>query len=124
MAQELREKKVEVVVDGRTIRVMPHMVGDISKFGASEPRRTVKPPPKELMLPLKKLVLVKEEVPAEEPPKKLLLPKTELPEFPKEPALPLEPLNEPAQEPPVLPLTAEKTEIPKKAKRATKKSKK
>jgi hypothetical protein len=124
MAKEIREQKVEVVVDGRIVRVMSHMVSDISKFGASEPRKIVKEPPKELMLPLRKLTLEKSEMPKEELPKKLLLPKTELTEFPKEPVIPVEPLNVPPEIIPIVPIKAEKTEIPRKVKKATKKARK
>ena len=114
MAQELREKKIEVVVDGRTVRIMPHMIGDVTKFGASEPRKIIKEPPKELMQPLKKIDLSKSEVPKDISP----LPKVELP---REPELPVEPLNDPIVAP-VIPVTSEKTEIKKVVK--NKKSKK
>lgn len=128
MAKEIREKKVEVNIDGRIVRVMPHMVSDISKFGGSETRRVIKETPKELMHPLpKKLLLSKVELPKEELPEKLVE-KLNLPtaEFPKEQVIPVEPLNEPPADPV---LTTEKTEIVKAEKKApvkktTKKGKK
>jgi hypothetical protein len=121
MAKEIREKKVEVNIDGRIVRVMPHMVGDMTKFGSTEPRKVVKEPPKELMHPLpKRLLLTKAELPKEELPVEKLSSLKE--EFPKEPTLPNEPLNEPPVEPVI---KAEKTELPKKVvKKSTKKVKK
>lgn len=59
-AQSTREKKIPVEVNGRIIRIMPHMLPDIKKFGGTEQRRVIKEPPKELLTPVplvKKLIL-------------------------------------------------------------------
>ena len=72
---------------------MPHMVGDIQSLAATKPRKIVKEPPKRVNASAtKRLLLTKEKLPKEE---KIILPKTELTDFPKEPVLPPEPLNEP-----------------------------
>lgn len=56
------EKKISVEINGKIVRIMPHMLADIKKFGGSEQRRVIKEPPKELLQPL---------------PKRLILPRTE-----------------------------------------------
>jgi hypothetical protein len=67
----MREKKVEVTIKGKKIRVMPHMLKDIAKFGGTETRRTIKEPPNELLTisSPKKLILprkVEEIIPVQE----------------------------------------------------------
>lgn len=44
------EKKIEVVreSDGKVIKIMPHMLADLSLFGVTEVKRKQKEPPKEL----------------------------------------------------------------------------
>jgi hypothetical protein len=43
------EKKIELQTkDGRIIRVMPHMVKDFARFGATQTKRNIKEPPVEL----------------------------------------------------------------------------
>jgi hypothetical protein len=43
------EKRVEVEINGKILRVAEHMVPDLMKFGASVTKRTIKEPPKELL---------------------------------------------------------------------------
>ena len=73
------EKKIEVEIDGRRYKILPHMLEDASRFGASVIKRQVKEIPKELLIiptEVKKVILpptnleplpvvpeVKEEVP-------------------------------------------------------------
>jgi hypothetical protein len=58
------EKKIEIDVDGRKIRIMPHMSDDLAKFGGTARVRILKEPPRELFItPL---------------PKKIILPRTEI----------------------------------------------
>lgn len=95
-AQGSREKKIAVEVNGRIIRVMPHMLADVKKFGGSEQRRVIKEPPKELLSPLPL-------------PKKLILPRTEPVKSEIIPAVKPEPASYPGDEvkvaiPPVDPL--------------------
>lgn len=42
-------KRIEVELKGRIVRIMPHMLEDSIRFGASQIRRTVKETPKELI---------------------------------------------------------------------------
>jgi hypothetical protein len=71
----MREKKVEVEVNGKIIRVSRHMVDDINRFGGALIKRPVKNTPSELLkLPESKKII--------------LLPKQELtPEVVKEPVI-------------------------------------
>jgi hypothetical protein len=66
------EKKVELTTkDGRVIRAVPHMLEDLSRFGVSQKRPTLKNIPKELLdIPGKTVILkeVKTEAPATDPP--------------------------------------------------------
>lgn len=43
-------KKIEIEVNGRTVRVMEHMLSDLEKFGASRVKRVIKEMPRELMI--------------------------------------------------------------------------
>jgi hypothetical protein len=43
------EKKITVEVNGRTIRIMPHMLNDALKFGANKIKKVIKNAPKELL---------------------------------------------------------------------------
>lgn len=57
-AQSTREKKIPVEVNGRIVRVMPHMLGDIKKFGGTEQHKVIKEPPKELLQVLPKRIIL------------------------------------------------------------------
>jgi hypothetical protein len=66
------EKKIEVEVNGKKVRIMEHTLMDASMFGATIIKRQVKEPPKELGL-IKKTILpprleTPEEVIVVEPP--------------------------------------------------------
>ena len=50
------EKKIEVEIDGRKVRIMPHMLKDAGRFGATQTKRQIKEPPKELG-EMKKIIL-------------------------------------------------------------------
>jgi len=80
---ETKEKKVEVEINGKILRIPEHMLGDIMKFGATQTKRIVKNPPKELLvMPLpKKLVLPRAEI------------KREYAELPNEPTEVIEPIG-------------------------------
>ena len=43
------EKKIEVEINGRKVRIMPHMLSDAAKFGATQEKRIIKETPKELL---------------------------------------------------------------------------
>lgn len=44
------EKKVELILNNRTIRVMPHMIEDMLRLGATRTKKILKDVPKELLL--------------------------------------------------------------------------
>ncbi len=77
-----KEKKVEMEINGKIVRVSEHMVPDLMRFGATQTKRSIKDPPKELlnMPPPKKVILPsdkledkKEEIPgADVVPKKVI----------------------------------------------------
>jgi hypothetical protein len=48
-ARTMRNKKVEVEVNGRIIRVPENMLHDLERFGVSQSKRVIKNPPKELL---------------------------------------------------------------------------
>lgn len=54
------QKKVEVEIDGKKVRVMEHLLEDVSRFGASVVKRKVKETPAELLkateMPVKKVL--------------------------------------------------------------------
>lgn len=50
------EKKIEVEIEGRKVRIMPHMLEDAGRFGATQTKRQIKEPPKELG-EMKKIIL-------------------------------------------------------------------
>lgn len=83
------EKKIEVEIDGRKYRISPHMIDDVTRFGASVIKRQTKEVPKELLT-----------IPAIPEIKKTILPPTNLellPEVKKEiqvEVLPPEPVKE------------------------------
>lgn len=54
-----KEKKVELEINGKIVRASEHMVPDLMRFGATQTRRSIKDPPKELlnMPPPKKVIL-------------------------------------------------------------------
>ncbi len=54
----MAERKVEVEINGKKLRVSEHMVEDIMKFGATMTKREIKNPPKELTMPLPKKVVI------------------------------------------------------------------
>lgn len=56
-ARGMRERKVEVEINGKIIRVSEHMLSDIAKFGGTSTKRTVKNPPVELLQMPKKVIL-------------------------------------------------------------------
>lgn len=58
-------KKVELEINGRIIRVMPHLVDDMIKFyGASKTKKPVKDTPVELLkIPEKTIIPKKEDSP-------------------------------------------------------------
>jgi hypothetical protein len=64
----MREKKVEVEINGKKFRCPEHMMEDMMRFGASQTKRTIKNPPKEvlLMMEAKKIILPVTEYPADE----------------------------------------------------------
>jgi hypothetical protein len=49
------EKKIEVVTkEGRIIKVMPHMLGDLSRYGVTVKKPAIRDTPKELLnIPVK-----------------------------------------------------------------------
>jgi hypothetical protein len=51
------EKKIEVEVSGRKVRIMEHQLKDAEKFGATIARKIIKSPPPEL---IKKTIIVPE----------------------------------------------------------------
>jgi hypothetical protein len=62
----MAEKKVEVEINGKILRVPEHLVNDMAKFGATLTKRTIKNPPKELLnMPEPRKVVL----PPVEPPK-------------------------------------------------------
>ena len=83
----MRGKKVEIEINGKKIRVMPHLLGDMAKFGATETRRTIKNPPRELlhMIPAKVILPTVDKKPEANPS-----------DFPKE--APVKTIKEPAKE--------------------------
>lgn len=51
------EKKIEVEIDGRIVRIMPHMLKDATKFGASTLKRQSRRVPDELLnIPAKSIL--------------------------------------------------------------------
>ena len=73
------EKKIEVEINGRKRLIPEHMLADYMKFGATQTKRAVKEPPRELLNKLepKKVILPPQEVikePVKEP--DLLIPKS------------------------------------------------
>ena len=81
-SRTMREKKIEVIINGKVRRVPEHMLEDMMKFGATTTKRTVKEIPKELLkFPEPKKMIV--------PPKEVIsdpLPKMEITEPVKEAA--------------------------------------
>ena len=63
------EKKIEVEIGGRKVRIMSHMLADAAKFGATQQARIVKETPKELIKavkePLPQMKEVKQEAKVE-----------------------------------------------------------
>jgi len=63
------EKKIEVEIGGRKVRIMSHMLADAAKFGATQQARIVKETPRELIKavkePLPQMKEVKQEVKVE-----------------------------------------------------------
>jgi hypothetical protein len=56
------EKKIKVQIGERTVRIMPHMMKDVEKFGATTEKRVLREVPKELIKsvnPLPKMTEVK-----------------------------------------------------------------
>jgi hypothetical protein len=51
------EKKIEVEIDGKIVRIMPHMLEDASRFGASVIKRQTRKVPEELLNIPKKEIL-------------------------------------------------------------------
>jgi len=72
-------QKIELqTADGRTIKVMPHMLSDLLKFGCTETKRVFKNPPAEL---LEKKTIITAKVPdlkLEPEPMKTNLPEMEV----------------------------------------------
>ena len=56
-SRSMREKKVEVLINGKIIRVSEHMLNDIAKFKGMPVQKTIKNPPAELLQMPKKLIL-------------------------------------------------------------------
>jgi hypothetical protein len=74
----MREKKVEVEINGKIVRVSRHMIDDINRFGGALIKRPVKNTPSELLKfpePAKIILLPKQE----------LTPEVKTPEVVKEP---------------------------------------
>ena len=71
-SRAMRGKKVEIEINGKKIRVMPHLLGDMAKFGATETRRTIKNPPRELlhMIPAKVILHTVDKKPEANPDRK------------------------------------------------------
>ena len=65
------EKKIEVEIGGRKVRIMSHMLADAAKFGATQQARIVKETPRELIKavkePLPQMKEVKQEAKVVEP---------------------------------------------------------
>ena len=61
------EKRVEVEINGKKLRVLEHLVPDMMKFGASLTKRSVKEPPRELLNLVPKKVVIPAEKPIEKP---------------------------------------------------------
>lgn len=53
------EKKVKVEVGGRIVRVMPHMLNDMNRFGATQIQKVVKETPRELIKAVEKAKEIK-----------------------------------------------------------------
>ena len=47
------ERKIEVEIGGRKVRIMAHMLNDAMKFGATQEKKIIKETPKELLRPAK-----------------------------------------------------------------------
>lgn len=60
------EKKISVEVNGRTVRIMPHMLPDLEKLGAVQTKKVLKETPKELLKPIQ---VIKASKPVELTPK-------------------------------------------------------
>ena len=82
-SRSMKQKKVEVEINGKKFMVAEHMVPDMIKFGASQTKRTVKNPPKELLnMPAPKTVILPENPVVEAPvldlpdPNEIVVPKT------------------------------------------------
>ena len=54
----MAEKRVELEVNGKIIRVVESMVADVLKFGATYTKRIIKEPPVEIMMPLPKKIII------------------------------------------------------------------
>jgi hypothetical protein len=51
------EKKIEVITkEGKIVRVMPHMMGDMAKFDVTQSKRVIKDMPKELTMVTKAVI--------------------------------------------------------------------
>jgi hypothetical protein len=73
------EKKIEVEVNGRVMRVPEHMLSDMMKFGATQTKRSVKEPPKELLNQVKPQAIITPKRPPELE-KKVTKPENQFPE--------------------------------------------
>jgi len=60
------EKKIEVEINGKKLRIPEHMLSDMMKFGATQTRRNVREAPKELQKMEPKRIII--------PPKELVKP--------------------------------------------------
>ena len=76
------ERKIEVEIGGRKVRIMAHMLNDAMKFGATQEKKIIKETPKELLRPAKVISPLPQMVEVKPEPKVEPLP-TELLEKPK-----------------------------------------
>jgi hypothetical protein len=70
------DKKIEVEINGKKLRIPEHMLSDFMKFGAMQTKREVKNPPKELLSTIQPKRVIT-------PPKELTEESKELTEFPE-----------------------------------------
>lgn len=63
----MAEKKVEVEINGKILRVSEFILPDILKFGATLTKRTIKNPPPELLNMPKTIILPKKKEEVKEP---------------------------------------------------------
>lgn len=66
-SRTMREKKVTVEINGKTFRCAEHMLADMARFGASQTKRAIKNPPKEVVMMMAPKQIILPATPKEEP---------------------------------------------------------